>query len=51
MDQDVDEEGEVIEVGSDEELDPEDNLRLYLDPKLKCYSEDERAQAEDMVVK
>ena len=32
--QDVDEEGEVVEVGSDEELDPADNLRLYLDPEM-----------------
>ena len=29
---DRDEDGEGEEVGSDEELDPVDNLRLYLDP-------------------
>ena len=51
MAQDVGEEGEVAEVGLDKELDPEDNLRLYLDAELEFDSEDERTQAEEMDVK
>ena len=38
MDQDKD--GEVEEVGSDEEMDPVDNLRLYLDPEIEFDSKD-----------
>ena len=48
MAHDVDEEGEEVEVGSDGELDPEDNLRLHLDPELEFDYEDGRAVAEDM---
>ena len=36
MDQDDD--GERKEVGTDEEMDPVDNLRLYLDPVIKFDS-------------
>ena len=34
MAHDMGEEGEVVEVGSDEKLDPKDNLRLYIDPEM-----------------
>ena len=48
--QDVDEVGGAAEVGLDEELGPEDNLKLYLDPEIEFDSEDERVLAEDMEV-
>ena len=38
---DQDEDGEGDEVGSDEELDSVDNLRLYLDPEIGFDSADE----------
>ena len=40
---DAEEEGEVAEVGLAEELDPEYNLRLYLNLELEFDSENERA--------
>ena len=48
MAQDVDEEGEVAEVGLNVELDRKDNLRLYLDPELEFDSEDGQALGNDM---
>ncbi|XP_056166380.1 uncharacterized protein LOC130137892 [Syzygium oleosum] len=42
MEQDVEKDGEVAELGSDEE-----GFELYLDPELESDSEDERAQAMD----
>ena len=43
MAQDVGKEGEVAEVSSDVELDREDNLILYLNPKLEFDFKNERA--------
>ena len=40
---DQDEDGEGVEVGSDEKLDPVDNLRVYLDPEIEFDSENEPA--------
>ncbi|KAI6669058.1 hypothetical protein NL676_003943 [Syzygium grande] len=42
MEQDVEENGEVAELRSDEE-----GFKLYFDPELEMDSEDERAQAMD----
>ncbi|XP_056162588.1 probable LRR receptor-like serine/threonine-protein kinase At3g47570 [Syzygium oleosum] len=48
MDQDPDEDGEVAELGSDEEVVSEEELDLYLDLELEIDSEDEWAAAQEM---